>query len=387
VTAYGPLVRYTLGNPIPSLGTHYTDGIVYIDTINGLPFDALSIDITERSTDLTSQRIDFTGWLTGGGTVTQSFTTDADSNAGTFETFVFDSSFENLTLLYWTGNPADVVAYDNIVIDPVPEPTTLLLLGSGLIGLAGFRKKKIWKEGKMKRLLIFLVCFGMFFLPSVSGAISISLDFNSLPSFQGWIGGGNTPDTRFSVSGGTTLTQNTLGIGSGSGTYTYSLYSLYHVVDSFLPFTLKVRARVLEEEFANDNHFGFGFAVRTETENYVFGIGTSVIQGPHMETLKNETDYNKEYHTYILKGSPSVGYQFYVDNESLPIYSGLPANYTGETQILLGDLTSGQNAWAEVTDLTFTQGEPVPEPATMLLLACGLIGLAGFRRRIKIRRQ
>ncbi len=60
------------------------------------------------------------------------------------ETFVFD--WLGITTLTWniSGNGAlamDDLVYTNIDTTPVPEPGTLILLGSGLVGMLGFRTK------------------------------------------------------------------------------------------------------------------------------------------------------------------------------------------------------------------------------------------------------
>lgn len=40
----------------------------------------------------------------------------------------------------------DDVRYGSISVTPVPEPSTIILLGSGLLGLIGYGRKKLFKK-------------------------------------------------------------------------------------------------------------------------------------------------------------------------------------------------------------------------------------------------
>ena len=64
-------------------------------------------------------------------------------NGGHFATYTFSSPV--LALAFHDDGYGEV-GIDNLVVNSVPEPATMLLLGSGLVGLAGFARRRYKKN-------------------------------------------------------------------------------------------------------------------------------------------------------------------------------------------------------------------------------------------------
>jgi hypothetical protein len=126
--------------------------IVTLTHENSLPFTLESINLAREfqfnnpSAGVSYPEVTFTGTTVGGGTVMQTFSVDQEGFF--FRTFTFSSVFTNLLTVNWTqpvfgspdpNNPGQLLGlhqFDNIVVNVIPEPSSLAMLGLGMLGLS-----------------------------------------------------------------------------------------------------------------------------------------------------------------------------------------------------------------------------------------------------------
>jgi len=147
---------------IPDTGTNVflTGGNTSLARPDGGAFDLLSLRLAEgRNTswnfdvppqvvfpDWSATAVQLTGYFRGGGSITTTLTLDQTANENGISDFQqFDlTGFVDLTSVTFTGLGGVIrsdFTLDDLVVTPVPEPSTYALAAIGALGLLAFRRR------------------------------------------------------------------------------------------------------------------------------------------------------------------------------------------------------------------------------------------------------
>lgn len=121
-----------------ALFNQYQDAVTQLSLVSGGAFDAASINLACMNLSPLPNTVTFVGTRADNSTVTNVITM---GNPSVMTTYAF-TGMSNIVKLEWAQTPP-YNQFDNIIVNPVPEPATLCVLGIGAIALLKRRRNSI----------------------------------------------------------------------------------------------------------------------------------------------------------------------------------------------------------------------------------------------------
>ena len=151
--SFNPLASFAFGRSgggilqLPENGTAYLQALagdsLMFSFSNGSLFSLNAVDLAEYSTSFPNPlTVHFVGYRSDGSTVTTDFTTDGIIDGtgplADFQTFTFGPQFTDLNRV---EIPTSLWSLDNLIVTPIPEPSTIGMFAFGVL-LLGWRLRR-----------------------------------------------------------------------------------------------------------------------------------------------------------------------------------------------------------------------------------------------------
>jgi len=226
-----------------------------------------------------------------------------------------------------------------------------------------------------------------FLLGSVANASPVSLDFDSLPSSQGWEyvgvwgeqGQYLQPETDvFQIQNNSLIQTSSVNEGARYF-YRWTFDQAYSH-----GFEIDIRARVLDFDPQSDGA-GFQFQLSSQPLGSVLSLFLydSYLDWFYVSqsgTVNSVVYDNSQFHDYRFRLTDAGSLQFTVDGQLIATQNIAPGAFV-PNQIYFGNLTGDKSDRVEIARLSV---KPVPVPAGLSLLMLGLGCMFGFSKKTKL---